>query len=674
VDRIVAEVPLRRLRAWADYYLAHGWRPIPLNGRDAFLKDWPNRKFDGGSFFEGMNLGLASEPGRVDVDCDAPEVVAMAPRFLPPTGAIYGHARKPQSHWWYSCTFPKLVQLKDLACGGENDHKAMMAEIRINHQSMAPPSIHPDHHIPIWWTQPHIILPEVESDALQRKVNLLTTAGLTARYYNPEGNRHDWGLAVSGMCFELGLTEEEMHLVFEEAGKYVQDGKLKDRLGDVRSTYRHGPDDALKGRGALKELMPKGELFVKSLQKIWGNQRFGFKTDSKGVVIAKDDQDNVRLALRRLDANLTLNMFSHKPLVTYNGSTVPLNDAISERLWLEVDSRFKFRPTQGFFETILRDTARQNAYHPVLNYLKGLEWDHEPRIDTWLIRLAGAADTDYVKAVSSLVLIAAVRRVRDPGCKFDELLVLESEQGQLKSSALRMLCPDEDWFSDDLPLNLDAKQIIERTTGKWIIEASELKGLDGKQGEHLKAMLSRQEDGPVRLSYERLADSQPRQFIIVGTTNSHHYLADTTGNRRFWPVRVQRFDLEALRKERDQLWAEAAYREAKGESIRLKSELYAHAALQQERRREIDPWEPILESAFSDRSEDYRLTYDDVYEKLEIPIAHRTEQTQKRVLRIMQGLGFRSMPVHNKKTQKKERGLGRNGGQGALLGVTEDVT
>jgi hypothetical protein len=96
--------------------------------------------------------------------------------------------------------------------------------------------------------------------------------------------------------------------------------------------------------------------------------------------------------------------------------------------------------------------------------------------------------------------------------------------------------------------------------------------------------------------------------------------------------------------------------------------------LQQERRREIDPWEPILESAFSDRSEDYRLTYDDVYEKLEIPIAHRTEQTQKRVLRIMQGLGFRSMPVHNKKTQKKERGLGRNGGQGALLGVTEDVT
>jgi predicted P-loop ATPase len=173
--------------------------------------------------------------------------------------------------------------------------------------------------------------------------------------------------------------------------------------------------------------------------------------------------------------------------------------------------------------------------------------------------------------------------------------------------------------------------------------------------------------------YARQPKKQRRQFIVVGTTNSHHYLADSTGNRRFWPVRLQRFDLEALR-ERDQLWAEAAHREAGGESIRLAPELYTHAALQQERRREVDPWEPILESAFGDRSKSFRLTYDDIYLKLEIPVFQRTEQTQKRVYHIMQSLAFKSMTVHNRDTQTKERGFGRDGKQELLPGVTDDVT
>ena len=195
----------------------------------------------------------------------------------------------------------------------------------------------------------------------------------------------------------------------------------------------------------------------------------------------------------------------------------------------------------------------------------------------------------YLEAVSSIFLIAAVRRVRTPGCKLDELLTLEAPQGTLKSSALRVLCPDDNWFSDDLPLGVDAKQVIERTGGKWIIEASELQGYTNAQIDHLKGMLARQVDGPVRLAYGHHSTEVARQFVAVGTTNKlTEYLRDSTGNRRFWPVRIARFDVAALKRDRDQLWAEAARREALGESIRLPEALWAAAGVEQDARRQID--------------------------------------------------------------------------------------
>jgi predicted P-loop ATPase len=193
------------------------------------------------------------------------------------------------------------------------------------------------------------------------------------------------------------------------------------------------------------------------------------------------------------------------------------------------------------------------------------------------------------------VLIAAVRRVREPGVKFDEMLILESEQGKAKSTAIRTLCPDSDWFSDGLPLGADAQKVVEQTTGKWIIEASELHGNRGKEVEALKAFMSRSVDGPVRMAYHRLATQRPRQFILIGTTNSvTGYLKDSTGGRRFWPVRIQEFDIKTLAKTRDQLWAEAAAREATGESIRLEEHLWDLAAQEQEKRRLVDDWEDVI--------------------------------------------------------------------------------
>src|SRR5690606_39075352 len=141
------------------------------------------------------------------------------------------------------------------------------------------------------------------------------------------------------------------------------------------------------------------------------------------------------------------------------------DDNFGSDLRLKFPGEFGFLPAKDHFFDVVGMISRENPYHPVKEYLGSLKWDGKPRVNEWLIISAKAADTEYTRAISSIVLIAAVRRILQPGCKFDEMLVLESEQGLQKSTALSLLCSDETWFSDDLPLDVDAKQLIERTSG-----------------------------------------------------------------------------------------------------------------------------------------------------------------------------------------------------------------
>jgi predicted P-loop ATPase len=232
-----------------------------------------------------------------------------------------------------------------------------------------------------------------------------------------------------------------------------------------------------------------------------------------------------------------------------------------------------------------------------------------------------------------------VRRVRQPGCKFDEMPVLEQPlQGTDKSSALAILAVHDDWFTDDLPLNTDSKRVIEALRGRWIVEAAELSGMKKADVEHLKATLSRRVDR-ARMAYGRLTIDAPRQCIIVGTTNKGQYLRDTTGNRRYWPVLVQRFDLVELRHDRDQLWAEAAAREAKGESIRLRRELWSMAAEHQQQRLADDPFVAILDHYLGDLEGKIRAV--DVWTILDLRGAQLNQEAFMRASEAMKRIGWK---------------------------------
>lgn len=639
----------------ATIYINKGWQVVPLlpNTKKTLDEGWLRVVFKAEDFDADSNIGIRSVNGIIDIDCDAPEVVALAPLFLPKTGCIYGRKSKPSSHWLYRSVFEKIIAFKDLAAKADVN---TLVEIRVNHQSMAPPSLHPSGEL-VEWKGLLGDPAELEPDHLLRCVRLLATSSLIARYYNPPTNRHDWCLALAGILFQYGLTEVEATLVIKGASDYARDANTKDRLAEVRSTYGRSDDEPKKAFNALKETAEKGAEMIKSLSKIWGSSSSAFLMDTKGERVHGNSQENIRRALEKLQCTLTFDEFSSKAMAKYGGYNGLLADPVRNRLWLTIDREFHFRPTGEFFDVVLQDLAYQNTFHPVRDYLNTLKWDGVARVEDWLIKFGQAGETPYVRAIGTLVLVAAVRRIMHPGCKFDELMVLESEQGQLKSTALRSLCPNENWFSDDLPLNVDAKQIIERTAGKWIIEASELTGLGGREGDHLKSMLSRQVDGPVRMAYARMAVEQPRQFIVIGTTNSHSYLSDATGNRRFWPIRCEQWDVNGLKSIRDQLWAEAVHREKQGASVRLAPELYAMAAMQQERRRIEDPWEITLHAKFP-LTERHRTTTDDVWELLHIQVKDRTERDHRRVVTIMQRLGFRKMTV--RKDDEVVKGWGRD--------------
>jgi predicted P-loop ATPase len=235
--------------------------------------------------------------------------------------------------------------------------------------------------------------------------------------------------------------------------------------------------------------------------------------------------------------------------------------------------------------------ARDHPFHPVRTYLDSLHWDGIERVDQWLTTYLGADDTECSRAVGARWLISAGARVFRPGAKADCCLILEGPQGIRKSTALRTIAGE--YFTDELA-DLGSKDAAMQTRGVWIIELSELDNLGHAEVARIKAFMSRTTDR-FRPPYGiRLVES-PRQCVFAGTVNHGTYLRDETGGRRFWPVVCGCIDVDALARDRNQLWAEAKIRFESGSVWWLYTpDLVQLAADQQEARYEGDPWEEVI--------------------------------------------------------------------------------
>lgn len=330
---------------------------------------------------------------------------------------------------------------------------------------------------------------------------------------------------------------------------------------------------------------------------------------------------NAKLAIQRLGIVFRLDTFRQRVLT--EGWPKELGEA-SEKIELVVRKlvieRFEFDPEPRHTRDAIELIALENAFDPIRNYLGEVQWDGVPRLNTWLRDYLGAPDDPLTSAIGRVVLTAAVRRARKPGCKFDGVMVLEGPQGCGKSSALKILAGGEEYFSDEIAADVPYKEQQELLQGKWIVELPELVGLSSTLIGRLKQFISKTHDRG-RPAFARSVVDLPRRGIMIGTTNDAQYLRDLTGNRRFLPVEVGRVDLQGLREVRDQLWAEAAAAEpSASDPITIPEGLWGEAAKRTAERVVGDIWDDLLEAALPEVSKEFdgelRTTAATIFDKV----------------------------------------------------------
>jgi predicted P-loop ATPase len=450
-----------------------------------------------------------------------------------------------------------------------------------------------------------------------------------------EGDNQTYHVACRGA--ELGLNVDQTHscMLMHWNGRCNPPWDAQDLLKKVRNAYSYNKDKF--GKRSHVELVKEFSDLVGTDTIIDASSRVtkdhqdrglptimwehdvkngGFKksfNNTVNLVLAaafrpEEDEDSVKKLDKResIDDTFKYNLFTdcievYRSLPwdksRYFRPRV-FNDSDATEIRFALSRRYHYNTTDMDVFAAVLVAAKHRCYHPVCNYLRGLVWDGVPRVNTWLKDYAGVNDSAnslYVRAVSRKVLAAAVRRVMQPGCKFDYVMVLEGVQGIGKSMLVQALGGE---WAGNITIDPSNKDSIMYMEGQWVVEMSEMVAQRRTAADALKDFITRGTD-KIRKPYARTPVSLPRQSIFIGTINPQHgvgYLKDPTGNRRFWPIEVEHVRIDALKEDVDQLWAEAVVIEGQGEQLFLTPEEERYAVKEQFKRVTKDPFEiPVLE-------------------------------------------------------------------------------
>ena len=317
-----------------------------------------------------------------------------------------------------------------------------------------------------------------------------------------------------------------------------------------------------------------------------------------------------------------------------HGASGPWGDVDDSRTMIWLSHVYRVNVEHKILIRAVVAAANERPVHPVRDYFSALEWDGKPRASCWLPQYLGAEDNDYSRAAGLKFLIGAVARVMRPGCKMDNVLILEGPQGRWKSTALAVLA--EPWFSDT-PFTIGHNDAFLVIRGNLIMELAELDGFTRAESKSAKAFFSSARDMFVP-KYVAWSVRVPRQCVFAGTVNHGTYLRDTTGNRRYWPVKIRRADVDAIRADRDQIWAEAVHAYRAGTRWWVEEEEHEMFTLEQELRNVGDAFEDKIGAWLLGKTE---VTMEQILaDCLHLEVSKWSKAEQTRIGEVMHAIGW----------------------------------
>tara|TARA_Y100000034_G_scaffold121963_1_gene166862 strand:- start:2507 stop:3865 length:1359 start_codon:yes stop_codon:yes gene_type:complete len=336
---------------------------------------------------------------------------------------------------------------------------------------------------------------------------------------------------------------------------------------------------------------------------------------------------------RRLGKRLWLDSF--RETLRIDGRDYADTDDTRISLWISSVYGLSYGPTT--IAEMSRLVGEENKRNELVEWLDNLAWDRTPRTDEWLIRAAGAVDSNLIRTVSRAWLVQAVARALNPGCKADTTLILIGPQGAKKSSLLRAMAGD-DYFSDT-PIDIGKTSAYIQIARAWIYEVAELDSIKRTATSATKAFLSATEDN-YRPPYARHAITKKRHVCFCGSTNEATFLFDRTGSRRFWPVRVGKIDLKWAMDNREQLWAEAVHLYRRGATWWLEADDAEEMEDVSEIYQEIDPWVSMIDKWLRTTAHDILESSEILRSALHLDSQHMTASAAKRLSAAMVALGW----------------------------------
>lgn len=494
----------------------------------------------------------------------------------------------------------------------------------------------------------------LDLEALRADIKARTNSDTRNRLYAlldgtlefPPGTRHMGGhkLLCSLAQLRHAPTEEQvlelMRRVLEKRegaeanlGKWLEEAARSYQKGLEFRQARDLPKALLALSVRPEELEAKGEG--------WKTEKLIDRIDRQGNhlgydscftnlvhVLTRDPEyaGTIRLNILRNDIEVT-----GGPLKGCDSESLPGRLSV-----LLQSTAYQFRPPLSpskMAEAILA-VAQLNPYDPVKEYLLDLpEWDGVPRLNNLLLLYANARGSeDWIRLITGKFFIAAVARAMDPGCQVDTVLLLQGGQGGGKTSFVRTMGGP---FAVEMHLDVRNKDAIMAATQNWIVELSELAGLNSSDTESTRSFISRKVD-EMRLPYGRTMRKFDRRCVFIGTTNSSEPLKDPEGARRFWPVSVGKVDVAGIATIRDQLWAEALHRYEEGEPWWLSQDEAERAEAEAEIYRERDPWADLISSTiYTQQPRPETVDYQYIYDLLGVPVKERTPANESRIRHVL---------------------------------------